>query len=87
MTLDQAFGVSRDWTTIRHFAADLDGYGQPVDIDEQRLPARFYRIRAHATSSRPAFTLSTGSGSDMHQLALHVGWAIARGLLGLCLED
>jgi hypothetical protein len=83
MTLDQAFGVSRGWTTIKHFVADLDGDGQPVDIDEQRLPARFYRIRAHATSTRPAFTLSTGSGDAMHLLALRLGHEIARGMIGL----
>src|SRR3990167_4274391 len=54
------------------------GDGQPVEIDECRMPARFFRLRALADvdgGGRPrrGFALSTGSGDAMGRLILALG--------------
>ena len=68
------------------------GDGQPVEIDECRMPARFFRIRALAATDgigqhRAAFALSTGSGDAMGRLMMELGQAIAQGMVGLASEE
>jgi hypothetical protein len=66
--------------------------GQSVEIDECRMPARFFRLRALADVNSvgkqvPAFALSTGSGDGMGRLMVALGRAIAEGMVGLAREE
>jgi hypothetical protein len=68
------------------------GDGQPVEIDECRMPARFFRLRAlpdvaGSGRPRPAFALTTGSGDEMGQLMVTLGRVIAAGMVGLAADD
>lgn len=72
-------------TVVRLEKSDSDG--QPVEIDESRMPARFYRLRALESIDSggevvPGFTLSTGSGHEVGQLIYALGKAIAAGMIG-----
>ena len=76
------------WTTVARFAPCG---GQPVEIDECRLPARFFRLRVlpdpnTVWTARTPFTLSTGSGDDMGRLMLTLARAVACGMVSLDLE-
>lgn len=50
------------WYCVAKLEPTADG--QPVYIDELRMPARFFRLRVAEWSSRPGYTLRTGSGQD-----------------------
>ena len=74
------------WQTVARLSACSDG--QPVEIDESRLPARFFRLRAQRHVSRvgrvrAAFTLTTGTGDDAGRLMMTLARAIASGMVGL----
>ncbi len=78
------------WTCIKKFPK-ISNDGQPAEVHEDRMPARFYRVIAVAGhnsvgEAKPAWALETGSGSKMHDLALAIAEAIAAGMIGLC-ED
>jgi hypothetical protein len=71
-----------DWYTVAHIdRASEDGYD--VEIDESRLPARFFRLRALPWDSRPGFVLSTGSGDEIARLLLDMAREIASGMLAV----
>lgn len=76
-----------EWHTVARFEKTGED-GQPVEIDELRAPARFFRIRALASTDsvgepkRP-FTVSTASGDEMGQLAVRLAEHIAEGALSL----
>lgn len=78
-----------------HQIAELscgDGDGQNVTIYESRLPARFFKVEAHARpdyayANKPAFALTTGSGEEMGRLTLSIAKAIAEGMLGIELPE
>lgn len=71
-----------EWTCVASYAA-VGGDGRVVEVDECRMPARFFRLRAHATASRPSFVLTTGSGDDMGALVVAMAKAIAGGMLSV----
>lgn len=63
------------------------GDGHDVEVTCCALPARFYEVRALPTTnsvgeSKPGFTLSTGSGSEMAQWAHLTAKLIASGMVG-----
>lgn len=73
------------WILVRSYPKTCED-GQPVNLYECRMPARFYRIAAMASAdsvSAPmaGFTLETGSGC--RELAESIAKAIAGGMLGL----
>jgi hypothetical protein len=75
-----------EWTLVAQFAGDGDG--QNVEVYESRSPARFWKVVALPTPDSvnemvEGFALSTGSGSDVGQLAFAIARAIAEGMLGL----
>lgn len=78
--LDAVLGV-KGATVIKRFEAESDG--QPVELIETCLPARFYTIKALEHEGKPGYELGTGSGDEMLQLAITVAEAIADGMLGL----
>lgn len=76
-----------EWVTVARFEKEPGGDGQPVEIDECRMPARFFRLRAlDSTNSvgdpKPGFSLSTGSGDEMGRLMARLATEIAAGMVG-----
>lgn len=75
------------WHRVLRIEKDpIDGDGQTVEIDECRMPARFFRLRALADVNsvgdpNPAFVFATGSGDDMDHLVVQMARAIAGGML------
>lgn len=62
--------------------------GQPVEILECRMPARFFTVRALASENsigdpKPGFELGTGSGDEMARLALELAQAISEGMISV----
>jgi hypothetical protein len=78
-----------DWQTVARFEKDReDGDGQAVEIDECRLPARFFRLRVLAAKDsmgkpQPGFVLTTGSGDEVGALMVKLAEAVAGGMVGL----
>lgn len=65
-----------------------DGDGQPVEVYETRLPARFYELRALPSTNsvgepKPGWTLSTGSGDEMGELVAALAVAVTQGMVGV----
>lgn len=72
-----------EWHRVATYPAEGDGH--EVQVDECRMPARFYRIRALGRNDyrgqyKPGFVLSTGSGAT--KLAATLAEEISRGMLG-----
>lgn len=79
--------VYGEWRLVARFQK-RGGDGQDVEIDECRMPARFFRLRALAgrdsvDGALPAFTLSTGSGDEVGQLMVALAQQIVMGMVGL----
>ena len=77
------------WVTVARFEKDpQDGDGQPVEVDEMRMPARFFRLRVLGASNsvgerKAGFTLTTGSGDDVAKLIVALAKQVAQGMVGL----
>lgn len=74
--------------TVVAYYPKASGDGQPVEILECRMPARFYRLRALPSTNSggdpiPGFELSTGSGDEVAKLVATLAQAITEGMLGL----
>lgn len=80
---------SAGWEEERAYPkSPADGDGQPARVMVFAAPARFYRVEAQAAPNscgdmQPGFTLQTGSGAEMEQLAHAMARAIAEGMLGI----
>ncbi len=62
--------------------------GQDVRIYDGRMPAAFFTIEALPTQNsvgewKPAFRISTGSGSEMAELAASLAKAIVEGMISV----
>ena len=79
------------WHTVTRLEK-RGGDGQPVEIDECRMPARFFRLRALASVNSvgepiEAFTLVTGSGDKLGRLMLRLAKEIVDGCVGIEREE
>jgi hypothetical protein len=77
-------------SVIAKLPAEPDGYA--VEVLEERLPARFFTVKALPTADstgkiRPGFRVTTGSGDDMGEIAGEVAKAIAGGMIGFHPEE
>lgn len=76
-----------DWHIVAEYPKDPeDGDGQVVRLHECRMPARFYKIEALPTPNsvgevRPGFSISTGSGTEMLELAVRLAKKVSRGMI------
>lgn len=73
---------------IKRFEKAADGDGQPVEVYETSMPAKFYTVKALPSKNSvgapiPGFTLGTGSGSAMRELAMRIAQATSEGMLGI----
>lgn len=78
------------WHTVARFEKEW-GDGQAAEIDECRMPARFFRLRVLQGPNsigevKPAFALSTGSGDEMGRLMVTLAKAVSAGMVGLHME-
>jgi hypothetical protein len=77
------------WYLVARFEKDEPhSDGQPVRIDEMRLPARAFRLRALASRNSvgevlPAWSLSTGTGDDMGRLCVEIAKAASEGMIAV----
>jgi hypothetical protein len=76
-----------EYVTVARYEK-IEGDGQPVEIDEVRLPARFYRIRVLDSLNsigepKHGFILTTGSGYEMGKFAAQLAVHASMGMLGL----
>lgn len=77
------------WHTVARYEKDDEGGdGQPVEIDECRMPARFFRLRALPSTNSvnepvAPFCLSSGSGDEVGRLFVQLAKAITRAMVGL----
>jgi hypothetical protein len=73
---------------VARYPAIGGGDGQPVEIYVAAFPARALTIKALEGVNSigqvvPAFTLQTGSGDEMHHLAVKIAVAVSEGMLGI----
>lgn len=73
-----------DWHKVAVYEKGEGGDGQTVEIDESRLPARFFRIRGLPSQNSigepvPGFEVTTGS--SMEKLAHEIALAASEGML------
>lgn len=80
--------VHGEWKRVAHVPkAPVAGDGQPVDIYECRMPARFYKmVVLEADNSigkrNPGGVISSGSGEDMGRLFYRLALKFAEGMAG-----
>lgn len=77
-----------DWKPLTTIHKEPGSDGQDAEIHVCRMPAAFYRIKVLAGTNSigaplPAFTLQTGSGTEMCDLAFEIANAVAKGMLAL----
>jgi hypothetical protein len=60
--------------------------GLDIEIEECRMPARFFRLRARQTDETPAVTIHTGSGDEIGALLYRIAQQMAAGMLGVDVE-
>lgn len=71
--------------TVRKDPKDSDGCD--VEIDESRLPVRFWRLRplrsvnSIGDTKEPVAFMETGSGDEMGELVLAIARAMSQGML------
>lgn len=76
-----------EWRTVAKVPKITGGDGQDVEIQECRLPARFYRLIAcpgpnSVGRQQKGFVLSTGSGYEMGELIVRIAKEIGKGMIG-----
>lgn len=76
-----------EWYTVARISSG-EGDGQDVEIQECRMPARFYRLIAHPTPNSVGemsrgFTLSTGSGDEVGELLVALSKQVAQGMISV----
>ena len=74
-----------EWHLVARYRPESED-GQAVEVDELRMPARFYRLRALPCANSVGtpvrgWTLSTGSGDAMGSLLAWVARSVAQGML------
>lgn len=79
-----------DWHKVAEYPKTAED-GQPCEIYESRLPARFFKLVVLASpnsinDAQPGFALSTGSGDEVGELMVQLAKAVAGGMVGL-VED
>lgn len=87
MCFESVFNIHHDWRLLKEFPKNGED-GQPARVLFASMPAKFYRVEALASTNsvggpvRP-FSLQTGSGDEMQELACRIGQAVADGMLGV----
>ena len=82
----------REWHKVAFFPKTEGSDGQPCEIWELRMPARFYKLKALESTNSvdemvPAWALSTGSGMDMAMLMIQLALKTAQGMIGKADDD
>lgn len=79
-----------EWHLVARFEKhEADGDGAVVEIDESRLPARFFRLRIVQSGNSVGeqhFTgacIKTGSGDEVGQLLVAIAEQISNGMIGI----
>lgn len=76
-----------DWHTVAKLEADAESDGQNCEIQECRLPARFFRLLVHPTpnsvgKTQEGWILSTGSGDEGGAAIVRVAKLVVQGMIG-----
>ena len=74
-----------EWYAVARYEKESED-GQPVEIDESRLPTRFYRLRALPSTDScgkavKPFALTTGSGDDVAHLLVKLAKEITSAMV------
>ncbi len=77
-----------DWHTVATISkSPASGDGQDCEIQECRMPARFFRLLVHPTPDsvgevKAGWILSTGSGDEVGKLLVSIAKQVSQGMLG-----